>query len=487
MSTSKRVTQSIEAHQVIALALGSLMYILVVTGTLSVFNREFQRWEQPDAPEMQSISAEAAAKAATTVFESEAIATTHLYINFPQADLPRTVITTDTQAFFANTDGTIAQKEHFPWTQFLLDLHYYLHLPQILGLTIVGAIGAFLIAMSISGFMAHPRIFRDAFTFRRGAGLVPLIDLHNRLSVWTAPFHITNALTGAVLGLASVLAFAIAAVSFQGDIEKVFDPVFGSEPAPIEAKAKLANIAGPLSYMANALPTVPPTYYILHDPGTKGQHTSIIASHTDRLIFGEYYNFDSIGDYQGNVGISDGTLGQQIIGSIYFVHFGNWGGALVKIAYGVFGLILCIITASGLRIYFLRRQQKGREAPRLEAGWEAIVWGTPALLSLTLLTSIISGLETYGLVSLFWGGLCIIIAIAMRTSNAANTRHVLKLTTAVLLLCVSLVHSVLYWPMVFTTAVLPILTIFVIIAVTLACLSIKHVPNALNTQSRGSH
>jgi len=440
-SSPKRVSQALHAHSVVALALGGLIYILAVTGTLSVFNHELQRWEQPAVPEMATIAPAAAAQAAKSVFESEQTPTTHLYINFPQPDLPRTVITTDTQAFFANPDGTIAAREHFPWTQFLLDLHYYLHLPQILGLTVVGALGAFLIAMSISGFMAHPRIFRDAFTFRRGAGRVPLTDLHNRLSVWTAPFHISNAITGSILGLSSILAYTIAAVLYDGDTGKVFDPVFGGKPAPIEGAAGLANIEGPLSYMQANFPDLPLTYFILHDPGTAGQHSTVIGTHSDRLIFGEYYNFDAAGAYQGNVGISDGTIGQQIIGSVYNVHFGNWGGIPVKLAYLIFGLALSTIIASGLRIYFVRRREKGRAAPRLEAGWEGIVWGTPALLALTLLGAVTGAMNDTGLVALFWVGLALIIGLSFRYGRSAMIKRQLKLATAFLIALSVFAHA----------------------------------------------
>lgn len=439
-SSSKRVARSLHAHSVVGLALGALIYILAVTGTLSVFNHEFQRWEQPSAPEMTEISPDAAAKAAISVFESEETPTTHLYINFPQPDLPRTIITTDTQAFFAAPDGTIAGKERFPWTQFLLDLHYYLHLPQILGLTVVGALGAFLLAMSMSGFLAHPRIFRDAFTVRRGAGRVPLTDLHNRLSVWTAPFHISNALTGALLGLASILAFAIAADSFGGDTGKVFDPIFGSEPAPSEAAAALSDIAGPLEYMSENFPDLLTTYYILHDPGTAGQHVNIIAEHSDRLIFGEYYNFDTAGNYTGNVGISDGTTSQQIVGAVYNVHFGNWGGLPVKLGYGVFGLALCFIVASGLRIYFVRRSEKGNPAPRLAAAWEGVIWGTPAMLTFTLLVSLLTSISKKGLAPVFWLGLIIVLIAAVRLASASQIRRMLKLVLAMLILFSTAVH-----------------------------------------------
>ena len=439
-SSSVRVARSLAAHSVLGLALGGLIYILAVTGTLSVFNREFQRWEQPAAPEMAVISPEAAEKAATAVFESEDPHTTHLYINFPQPDLPRTVITTDTQAFFATTEGDLAGREHFPWTQFLLDLHYYLHLPHILGLTVVGALGAFLVALSISGLLAHPRIFRDAFTFRRNSGRTSLADLHNRLSVWTAPFHISNALTGAILGLASVLAFAIAAASFENDTAKVFSPIFGEDPPLNEAPADLAEIASPIAYMYTEYPDLQPTYLILHDPGTAGQHVSVIAEHPNRLIFGDYYNFDASGTYLGNTGLSDGTAGQQVAGSVYNVHFGNWGGLPIKIAYFLFGLSLCTIIASGLNIYFVRRRAQGRPAPRLEAGWAGIVWGTPAALALTLLTSVSGLAEGPALVALFWLPLVAAVAVCVLAGKAETCCRALKLPGASLLLAGTLVH-----------------------------------------------
>lgn len=453
-SSSVRVAQSLEAHSVIALAIGGLIYILALTGTLSIFNHEIQRWEQPGAPEMSTISPEAAAKAASTVFLSEETPSSHLYINFPQADLPRTVITTDTQAFFATAEGELAGPEHFPWTEFLLDLHYYLHLPHTFGMIFVSALGALLIGLSLSGFLAHPRIFRDAFTFRRGAGRLTLADLHNRLSVWTAPFHISNALTGAILGLAGPLAFVIAAASFDGDTSKVFSPIFGSEPEANEALAELANVAGPLAYMAETHQNLIPTNLILHDPGTEGQHFSIIAQHSDRLVFGEYYNFDASGSFLGTTGIADGTIGQQIAGSVYNVHFGNWGGIPVKLAYLIFGLALCTITASGLNVYFARRREQGRAAPRLEAGWAGVVWGAPAALALTLLASVTGLLEGTWLVTAFWLTLLIVIVASVTSGNKQRYNKAMRLVTALLLVLAVLSHGILNWESLGSQAVL---------------------------------
>ncbi|MFN3473592.1 MAG: PepSY-associated TM helix domain-containing protein [Blastomonas sp.] len=448
--SAARVAKAIEAHSLVAVIFGGLIYILAVTGTLSVFNHEFQRWEQPDAPEMSSIAPDAAERAALAVFNSEAKPTTHLYINFPQDDLPRTVITTDTQAFFANSDGSIAGRENFPWTQFLLDLHYYLHLPQILGLTVVGALGSMLIALSPSGLLAHPRIFRDAFTFRRSAGRLTTVDLHNRLGVWTLPFHFSNALTGSILGLATILAVAIAAAGFDNDTEALFAPVFGGEPEMAAGKADAADIAGPLAYMAREHPNLNVTYFILHDPGTAGQHINVIAEHSDRLIFGDYYNFTAAGKFEGNVGLSDGTVGQQVTGAVYNVHFGNWGGLLVKLAYLVFGIALCTIVASGLSIYFAKRETNGRPAPRLAAIWTGLVWGTPGMLAVALVAALL-GAHGIGLVGLFWLGLAAALAAASRTGKA-RTALAGKLVLGLGVACAVLVYLIRYGASAFSDA-----------------------------------
>jgi uncharacterized iron-regulated membrane protein len=416
-----RAARALNAHSLVAVIFGALIYVLAVTGTLSVFNHELQRWEQPGAPEMTRIAPEAAERAALSVFESEAMPSTHLYINLPQEDLPRTVITTDTQAFFARQDGTVAGPESFPWTQFLLDLHYYLHLHSTLGLTVVGSLGALLVMLSISGLLAHPRIFRDAFRFRRGAGRLTMIDLHNRLGVWTIPFHFSNALTGAILGLASVLALGIAAAGFGGDTDAVFDPVFGAEPEAAEGVAEVADIDGPLAFMAREYPDLAVTHFILHDPASAGQHSEIVAEHPDRLIFGDYYTFDASGAYRGNVGISDGTIGQQVTGSVYNVHFGNWGGLPVKLAYLVFGLALCLIVASGMTIYFARKEANGRPAPRLAGAWQGVVWGTPAMLAVTLAASLL-GVGGGVLVALFWLGLAGLCAACAASGARAGRR-----------------------------------------------------------------
>ena len=437
----KFVARALSGHSALGLTAAAFLYLLTVSGTISVFNHELQRWEQPGAPELASISPQAAERAAISMLALQHTPTSHFFIQLPTDDLPRVVLTTDTRAVLTDGTGTIVTEEVHPWTQFVLDLHYYLHLPEKIGLTVVGMLGVMLLGLSISGFLAHPSIFRDAFAFRfSGSARLAEADVHNRLSVWTSPFHISIALTGAVLGLATMTAFAIATIDHEGNTEAVFAPVFGEEPEKNDRPAPLAGIARALAYMQAEHPEIVANYVIMHEPKTKGQHLQVLGIHPRRLIFGEYYNFDQEGNFIQSVGMADGKIGQQIVASIYPLHFGSFGGLPVKAAYALFGVLLTYIIASGFNIYLLKRREKGYVAPRLEAAWTSVLWGTPVALSLAMLGSVTGTIPAAALPAVFWLGLGLILFIAITAPKRELLSQWLRGTTGVVLLVATFAH-----------------------------------------------
>lgn len=438
---SERVARALSVHGAIGLALAALLYLLALSGVLSLFNHELQRWEQPGAPEMQQIDAEAVARGAATALAIQPARTAHLYVNYPLPDLPRTVITTDHGARFIDAEGRLAGVEQFPWTQFLLDLHYYLHLPTLPGLTLVGALGALLLGLTLSGLLAHPRIFRDAFTLRRGAGRLTTVDLHNRLAVWSAPFHIVVALTGAMLGLATLLAILLAGSGQAEDVHAVFEPVFGEEHPVDLADAPLANLAAVQRAMQGEHAAVPLHYLIVHDPATRGQQVTAIGRPQDRLIFGEYYHFDPGGAFLGNTGLAGGKLSQQLAASIYGLHFGDWGGLPVKLAYALLGSLLALVVASGPRIWLARQRARGRALPRWESAWNGVLWGAPLALAGSLLAAVSGVSSGLHLVAAFWLLLLMSIGWAARVQEAGVCGRRLRQAAGGLLLLAVLLHA----------------------------------------------
>ena len=413
------VRRSLSAHSAIGLVCCALLYLICVSGTAIVLYEEWQRFEQSSAPEMESIAPQAVDRAIANVLAREAGTdpTTHLYVHLPTGALPRTTITTDTQAVHVDALGNITVPEENAWSEFLLGLHYSLNLPPVWGMTLVGMFGAMIVALAVSGLVAHPRIFRDAFRLRaRRADQVATIDWHNRLAVWTLPFALATALTGSMIGLFYVSGFALASSDYGGDGDAALAPVFGAEPDADTAQAPVPNIAPVLRHMAASFPEVRVSYVILHDPGTRGQHIQIVGEHERRLIFGEYYAFAADGKFKGTTGLSDGTLGQQFAASIYKLHFGNYGGLPVKIAYMVFGVALSVVVATGTFIWLAKQARKGRPRPALRALWWGFVVGTPAAIFVTLLSRLTMGNDA-PFVAIFWLAVAASLAIAYKAKR----------------------------------------------------------------------
>lgn len=158
------------------------------------------------------------------------------------------------------------------------------------------------------------------------------------------------------------------------------------------------------------------TYVVVHEPGTAGQHVQIVAEHPRRLIFGEYYMFDSSGNFQGTAGLADGALGQQAAASNYNLHFGNFGGLPVKIAYALLGLALTAVCATGTFIWLGKRRRRGFDEPRLRAAWHAVVWGAPAALALTLAVRLTFG-HAAPFAAIFWLGLAAVVLVAVAAAG----------------------------------------------------------------------
>ena len=414
------VQRSLSAHSALGLICCALLYLICVSGTAVVLYEEWQRLEQTNAPEMGTIEHASVQRAVENVLRTEkgSSPTTHLYVHLPVPSLPRTTVTTDTQAFHVDRNGSIVTPEQNAWSEFLLALHYRLNLPATIGMTLVGAFGAMIVALSISGVLAHPRIFRDAFRLRaRRNDDVSTVDWHNRLAIWTLPFALAIALTGSVIGLFYVTAGGLASAAYEGDSEAAIAPIFGDEPAENANAAPPAKLVPALEYMEREFPEVRPSYIILHDPGTVGQHLQIVGLHSQRLIFGEYYAFDSAGRFQGTAGLADGEIGQQLAASVYNLHFGNFGGLIVKIAYIAFGLALSIVVATGTFIWLNKRERRGLPSTKLRAGWWGLVIGVPAGLVTTLGARLIIGNEA-AFVAIYWAT-CLLVGSGFLAANAS--------------------------------------------------------------------
>lgn len=386
------VRRSLDAHSAIGLVVGALMYLICLTGTLAVLMESFERWEQPHISEFREAQPAAVANAVANyrarMTETLSEPPGHLWVVMPVPTLPRMHVADEEQEWWTDINGQFEEPPAAPWTEMLVALHVHLHLPQTVGIILVSAAGAMLIALIVSGVFAHPRLFRDAFTLRRGgAKRLEQADLHNRLSVWGLPFHLMIAVTGAFYGLVGLLVLAAAALFYNGDRDALFDQIYGADPV-LAAPVVQVDTTAALRHLAGHAPGATPLYLVIHDMDTPAQFMEIAASVPGRLAYSEIYRYDATGNYLGSQELTTGLTGRQFLYSLYRIHFGAFGGHLTRITWVLLGLALTIVSVTGVNIWLARR---GR-TDWINDLWAGFVWGSPLALAVSAFTSIAMGL-----------------------------------------------------------------------------------------------
>ena len=416
-----------------------------------MFGHEFERWEQPQGPVVQQVDPARIETAAHLAYEKmRAMNVEKDVLVWPhRGETHRLLI----EVFdFANgveerwaldETGTALTKFDTPFVAFLKGLHIHLHLPRTYGLIVVGLSGVALLGAIFSGLLAHPRIFKDAFSLRiGGAKRLQEADIHNRLSVWGLPFHIVISLTGAVLGLFVLTLGVLAMVVFDGDVGKARSLVTGPPVVKNATPAPLPPVAEPLDRLLRETPGSHLERLRIIDAGTEGQQLQLWISTPGHLTGGNRYYFDGSGVQTGFRDYASGAFGSQLISALSTLHFGWYGGAPLKITYGILGLALTVVTVSGVSIWIARRRERGRPVPGLHKVWLSVVWGQPIALGVTASTALTT--PHAPLLTIY---LAVTVgALAPATAPMAPERlaSLLRATTAGVLAATAAAHAVVW-------------------------------------------
>ena len=431
------VRRSVAAHGWLGLLAGAGMYLLCLTGTVLVFHQELVRWEQPSVEEFLDVDPAAVERAVHNLFSDSALVTPHLWVVLPTRELPRLRIASETMSWFLNQDGSVGETERNAWSEALIDLHYYLHLPPGWGMVVVSTFGALLVALIVSGIFAHPRIFKDAFRLRVGGSRkLEQTDIHNRLSVWGVPFHLMIGITGAYFGFALPIMELYARVHANTDQETVVESVFGGDPALAQEPSE-PQIEKAFTQLRQLVPDQPPFLITLHEYGTPGQYVEMYVLQEQRLTYSENYLFDTAGEFLGKRGFSDGPPGTQAIYSLYRLHFGRFGGFGVKLLYGVLGLALTVASATGINIWLAKR----RSPSYLDDLWAGVVWGAPLGIACSALASVVLSLSP---VPSFWLVYLATIGYSLLRRDDASAKRDLRWAGGAAIVSVAVSHALVF-------------------------------------------
>lgn len=385
----------LKGHSALGLAFAALLYLVCLTGTIAVFANEFARWENPGAARVETLSGDAAQAAYRAALAQAGGPVDHVLILPPGDDRPWPTIRIDRAdgsqtTWIVDGQGRLTGELRDGWTHFLTRLHINLHLPKSWGIFIVGLTGVALLSSLISGLLAHPRIFRDAFHLRLGGSRrLQEADLHNRIGVWALPFHLVVSLTGALLGLSTIIVGAIGLAVYQGDTARVYAIFTPPHPADDSRPAPPIDLRPLFTQVETRAPQGRLSYLLVEHPTERGAAALFeVEDGSSRLADADSFAFDRAGRLYYEKRAAQNNLGEQILGALGPLHFGWFGGGIVKIAYALLGLGLTYLAAGGVLIWLARRRDKGRPAPAWERVWTATLWGQPLALATAALASL---------------------------------------------------------------------------------------------------
>lgn len=357
-------------HTWSGVVLGSLLFAIFWTGTLSVFDKEIDRWMIPAsrlAPPA-SFSYETMREAYRAAGAAKAPS---LLLLVPGERSPLI------SALWRQPDGTISQRMFDPVTghaladpgtlaatRFIYPFHYSLNLRAFgVGYWIVGLCGMMMMVLCVSGVVIHRKIFADFFTFRPERQVRrAVLDLHNVAGVLGLPFHVVISLSG--LAILYTLYFPGSVWAVYGrDAAGFSRDAYGSFSRPAAGRAgELASFDRIVASARATWGEGEPNYLLIAHPGDAAAYVQVNRA-----------SDDVVRNISASVSIDGATAAvlaasaaqrplaatQRFIAGMHFIQFRHWS---LRWLYFGLGLAGCVLIATGLLFWIETRRERHRGA-----------------------------------------------------------------------------------------------------------------------------
>ncbi|BAK65759.1 hypothetical membrane protein [Sphingobium sp. SYK-6] len=398
-------------HTWLGLLVGFVLMAVFFFGSLSVFDREIDRWSVPETraqaapfpsfdrsvlpvissvkPDPESIEhtaaevigdlppADAMKVGDVGVYTNHRDPILRMYVAFDVPNKPRNANLDHVHVYgYASIDPQTG--ERLPadlqdrlqlGTGFFFPMHYMLHLEWMeIGYWIVGLAGMVMMALLVSGVVMHRKIFREMFTFRpEKARLRSTLDLHNMTGVLALPFLFVITLSGLLI-FASL--YLPSPTTLMRPLAKAQELVEASGTGlPVDPSGRPGELASVDAMMATAkarwaakgVPGEVGSVLVVHY-GDADAYVSISRDNVDRVATSETLHFKG----------STGTLlyedppasgirtTEGFLYGLHFQQFRHWPLRWLLFAGGLAG---CACIATGF-LFFVEKRKKKHAATR---------------------------------------------------------------------------------------------------------------------------
>lgn len=414
-------------HTTCGIVLGALLFVIFWTGTLSVFDREIDRWMMP-ATRLPAPSQPFSPDTAWKLTRQQAAGSPVWILQFPTSREPTA------RVLFAGT-GTAARevrigegKKGIPVSRstlrvthidprsskvlpdpatkggsgFFFPFHWNLLMGQgSIGHWIVGLAGMAMLLMIVSGVITHKNLFAQFFTLRaRKISGRAILDLHKTAGVLGLPFHFMIAFSGLAIFYFFYFPTALGLTHEGGERQLYSETRSGYSRPAAGAPGELASLDIMAARAQRLWGSGEPAQLSVTHPGDANAYVQVTRTVRDVVTYdAKPIYFDArTGELIKFSHIRPVAKVQRFIAGIHFIFFQHW---VIRWGYFILGLTGCGLIASGM-IFWLQARQKRKGATRALANVHLITVGTVAGIMIATLVYLIAnrllpaGLEDRG-------------------------------------------------------------------------------------------
>ena len=383
-------------HTWTGLVVGWVLFFVFVTGTAGYFQYEITRWMQPEREPVAPIAVDVDATLhqtdlALNRLEQLAPVAAQWRISLPYESLTARAwqelsIRWEEMPKPGHEHGAGGSERLDPVTGSVLPrgpeprattggrglyrMHYALHyMPYEWAIWIVGVCTMLMLVAIVSGVITHKKIFKDFFTFRPGKGQRSWLDAHNAVSVMALPFFLMITYSGLVFFLFTYMPAGREALYGSGqEASKAFyDELLARDEKHAAIKRPTADVSalvrqaheawGPgqiASIVIERHEGGPPELVIARVPNTELDFRSVPRLHFHAETGAPLPEEPRVG--------GSARLTQSVMLNLHEGLFvGIWGRWLYLVA----GLLGCVMIATGLVLWTVKRRRhhlaSGRE------------------------------------------------------------------------------------------------------------------------------
>ena len=368
MNNRKIRNLAFSLHRYIGLAVGLILVIVGLTGSLLVFHQEIdaaiikQRFERV-IPQEQTVTLEAIANSVKDNYADRKDWKLHQFdLHFdPSIYRIRLINSEDKQleVFVNRYTGKVLgdRPRENAFFDRVLNLHYSLFAKNV-GMIIVGIAALFLCLLAITGLILWPgwRSLLAGFKIKWNARTKRLnFDIHKVVGIVSLVFLTMIAFTGFVWNFYEQTEPAIYALTFTPQPPEVKSTPTGKESLAIDEVVNQANAT---------IPGAKPTFISV--PTEPEQvFTVYMKQPQDAQYFANKVDIDRYsGEVLHVINSQTASLGDRLLNAFVPMHYGTFGGVPTRILYLFIGLSPTVLFITGLTMYRYRYRPRVTETSK---------------------------------------------------------------------------------------------------------------------------